>query len=758
MATGTNKPIGSNDPRDLLANAENIDNFANGQATGYPDRFGIQRKSIKGIEVQASELIGGIESDAAVRITQAIINAGYQYLGDYASGITVSEANQLVKYDGEYWKPSSSTSLPFTTTNWGADSSRFVGVGDAVLREDISLLSGIKDLKPIVGIVQNVKGFYQGSDVGGGQFYYDPSKSKTEHNGGTIIAPEALFLWEGNHSDLETLFNWTGLGDGCFVKQVKLSVLAEDFGGGLNDSTLALLKASFSAKSGSFYNLSLDARSTYNISRPYTGSQRGVPLPNKVNLDGNGVDILLNGNCEWFYLGRDQDFGDTTFVSFYGMQAGVDYAQVISDTTNTDTMLTVNAGDEAAFVAGDDVYVRLGQALYDSAEPAHFYFAKVLSVSHGSVELDRPTGYSLSVADTPNIRQRRIIKVNDIPEGGEIKNINLKRPIGGIGNAEFGVHFRYLKNYKFTNISGFNVGSGVIGGQFGENITMENITVTRCDDNNQTSKGRALSIAECKGLTLNNYRFENCARTFVFIEGGCENVRLTNGIIVNNRAGRSNELRLFSLAGAKDCVIDGLKIEGNPCTILQTFSDEQIRPPFLRNVEVSSSFAPSWDAVSRYFDVDHVDENVKLGNVFHFKKKRRSTMEINIVESLSYKKFNLPNGVITKITILVTDKTGIIDMRFARDDFTFPVPVTGGDVLLPAITNGLPFTLPKTTGYSYFIVGSAHKFSNPSFQRMFAYRADSNITEGSKIFIDIEYFPTDTPTEIQDMSTYISLS
>jgi hypothetical protein len=250
MAIGTNKPIGSTDPRDLLANAENIDNFANGQAAWYPDRFGIPRKSIKGIEVQASELIGGIESDAAVRITQAIINAGYQYLGDYASGITVSEYNQLVRYDNEFWKPASSTSLPFTTTNWGADSSKFVGVGDAVLREDISLLSGIKDLKPIVGVVQNVKGFYQGSTIGGGQFYYDPSKSKIEHNGGTIIAPEALFLWEGTHSDLETLFNWTGLGDGCFIRN-NAAYHANEFGAvpdfDMNNNTGTDNTASFKA-------------------------------------------------------------------------------------------------------------------------------------------------------------------------------------------------------------------------------------------------------------------------------------------------------------------------------------------------------------------------------------------------------------------------------------------------------------------------------------------------------------------------------
>jgi hypothetical protein len=305
MAIGTNKPIGSTDPRDLLANAENIDNFANGQATGYPDRFGIPRKSIKGIETQASELISGIESDAATRITQAIINSGYQYLGDYASDIAVSEPNQLVKYDGEYWKPASSTSLPFTTTNWGADAGKFVGVGDAVLREDISLLSGIKDLKPIVGVVQNVKGFYQGSDVGGGQFYYDPSRSKTEHNGGTIIAPEALFLWEGTQVDLKTLLDWTGLGDGCFVRRSNYYFSPECFGAhgkGFGDDTDAFNKAISSldviAGIGDKYNVSQLSFSKSNTTVIMKNS--GVVF----SIPGNLISIIKTeaglSNITWF--------------------------------------------------------------------------------------------------------------------------------------------------------------------------------------------------------------------------------------------------------------------------------------------------------------------------------------------------------------------------------------------------------------------------------------------------------------------------
>ena len=178
--------------------------------------------------------------DDVEQLDQKVPDEPIQYVG----GLVVSSKNQTYVYEDVYYQPSATVELPFTTTNWGADQGSFVSVGDAVLRGDLSLLSGIKDLKPIVGIVQNVKGFYQGSDVGGGQFYYDPDKPKSEHNGGTVIAPEALVAWDGSHSDLATLFNWTGVGDGCFIRKYSF-LLATYFGSipdGMTDSYLSYTK------------------------------------------------------------------------------------------------------------------------------------------------------------------------------------------------------------------------------------------------------------------------------------------------------------------------------------------------------------------------------------------------------------------------------------------------------------------------------------------------------------------------------------
>lgn len=63
----------------------------------------------------------------------------------------------------------------------------------------------------------SVTGFYAGSTIGGGVFVWDAARDKADHNGGTVIAPEAAAAWDGTQADLATLLDWTGSGSGCYV-------------------------------------------------------------------------------------------------------------------------------------------------------------------------------------------------------------------------------------------------------------------------------------------------------------------------------------------------------------------------------------------------------------------------------------------------------------------------------------------------------------------------------------------------------------
>jgi hypothetical protein len=126
----TMNPLPSTSPKDLSDNSQFFDNIANGDAPSYPDRFGKRRESIAGMNKS---------------IADAIIAAGYEYIGLYDSGpLTISRPNQIFSKNGEYWKPAADLALPYTTvSNWTADQPKFRSVGDAVLRQALaSAVSG----------------------------------------------------------------------------------------------------------------------------------------------------------------------------------------------------------------------------------------------------------------------------------------------------------------------------------------------------------------------------------------------------------------------------------------------------------------------------------------------------------------------------------------------------------------------------------------------------------------------------------------
>lgn len=123
-----------------------------------------------------------------------------------------------------------------------------------LLKETVNSLidqnvSGIKSLGSLTvydGMNVSVNGFYVDTVVGGGNFVYDASKDKALHNGGTIIAPEAIAAWDGLQTGLTTLLNWTGTGSGCFVRSESKDLSVEAFGAvadGVSDSAAPFLSS-----------------------------------------------------------------------------------------------------------------------------------------------------------------------------------------------------------------------------------------------------------------------------------------------------------------------------------------------------------------------------------------------------------------------------------------------------------------------------------------------------------------------------------
>lgn len=89
--TPTNKPIPSEDPRDLKFNAGKIDEVVTSDAHYYTDRFGVRRWTIAGFQHTAEE---------------AIRNYGYITMDSFEGGATLTLPNQVLRYEatGEYYR------------------------------------------------------------------------------------------------------------------------------------------------------------------------------------------------------------------------------------------------------------------------------------------------------------------------------------------------------------------------------------------------------------------------------------------------------------------------------------------------------------------------------------------------------------------------------------------------------------------------------------------------------------------------------
>lgn len=156
--TPTNKPIPSEDPRDLKFNAGKIDEVVNSDAHYYTDRFGVRRWTIAGFQYTAEE---------------AIRNYGYITMDSFEDGATLTLPNQVLRYEatGEYYRwdgafPKTVPSGSAPETSGGIGLGAWVSVGDASIRTDLTKHGATID--QIAHRVTTIKSFEEFGAIGDG--------------------------------------------------------------------------------------------------------------------------------------------------------------------------------------------------------------------------------------------------------------------------------------------------------------------------------------------------------------------------------------------------------------------------------------------------------------------------------------------------------------------------------------------------------------------------------------------------------------
>lgn len=176
LPTPTQVPVPSTDIRNAVFAGAKLDEEVTGTGEFYTDRLGVKRLTNTGrttqfnvsqnerseiFNRQLAEQEGIFESsqtDKENRFQQFLLSFGYVFLGGYENGpYTIDAINQVIRYQGEFWRLNASTTPPYSTTgvnstSWATDVTHLVSVGDATLRQDLSAPDGLK----IIGSVASV--------------------------------------------------------------------------------------------------------------------------------------------------------------------------------------------------------------------------------------------------------------------------------------------------------------------------------------------------------------------------------------------------------------------------------------------------------------------------------------------------------------------------------------------------------------------------------------------------------------------------
>ncbi|CAM3465399.1 hypothetical protein SB6411_05572 [Klebsiella spallanzanii] len=214
-----NEKLGSTSPEVLLKNVVILDKLVSDkEKESLPDRFGALRRTWYGMEMIFSRFIDYITG----RGEQAVASIGWQELGDWAIGLTVQNRNQIVSFNGSWYKYLGELEHVIAGDSpendggvWSAENpaGKWSNIGDAALRSNLGSGDGLKLVGRCANIsalrttepTQNVQlirtisystGLAPEMPRGGGDYEYDPDDTTTPDDGILTIVTAGGARWK----------------------------------------------------------------------------------------------------------------------------------------------------------------------------------------------------------------------------------------------------------------------------------------------------------------------------------------------------------------------------------------------------------------------------------------------------------------------------------------------------------------------------------------------------------------------------------
>ena len=214
-----NEKLGSTSPQILLKNATNLDKLVNGrESESLPDRFAVLRRTWYGMEMAFNRFITYITG----RGEQAVGAIGWQELGNWATGLTVDNRQQIVYYNGSWYKYLGELEHVITGDSpendggvWSAENptGKWSNIGDAALRSNLGSDDGLKWVGKCATLsaLRTVEPTYSGQSitlrhaVSGGHeincsLWYDADDLATADDGYSVFVTAGGARWKADVS------------------------------------------------------------------------------------------------------------------------------------------------------------------------------------------------------------------------------------------------------------------------------------------------------------------------------------------------------------------------------------------------------------------------------------------------------------------------------------------------------------------------------------------------------------------------------
>lgn len=453
----------------------------------------------------------------------------------------------------------------------------------------------------------------------------------------------------------------------------------------------------------------------WTIDRRVVGQQKegGILIEDPdITLVSDGAVLNLTNNCDFIRV-----------RSGLGTQV-----TITADTVITDTNLTVTSS--ATLTVDQWVFLRLGQAAYDAAEPDQWLYAKVLAIPDGThVTLDRPVGYALSVSATPIVSQRSIAPIAKLAENVAIDGTwNLVNSMAGSAHAEAGVNLQNVMGCRVGTIIGTNPGSGAVVAQFVEGLTVATVKVAAAESQSDiASKGRVVSIAASRGVHLGLVEAENFEQHALYIEARADAVQIDRLNLKNTHPDHSDSATaLIATVGNGAVIIDQLHASGRGSYLhsIGTSAGECV----IREAYFRTSTRPVISDLSVVKDRFLVDAT-------SFPVRSTWTTVIPLTASMVAVDVALPAGYLRRTKVYASSLTGLLSVKFAS-------AAVSSVEALSDLVGGQTRELNQGRGFGTGYNGSAAQ------AKAVRISTDTTVPAGAFLAVDVDYFATAEATPV----------